>query len=176
MSGKSGVDAVEMPALRLRKNGMEANQGRKIIERHFGENLLLNEWALFSMKVRQCQGVLQVSERCLDSPAFVVKYTEQRRGEAVCWKVGDHSLVQAIFDRKSDHAEGDGIQRIACVFDIIETNLAGNPTVFLRLPADTVGEAFGQEIAEDHIEFRCIRQLGLPLSSQYSGSPFHTAG
>src|SRR5699024_4857703 len=90
---------------------------------------------------------------------FRSKYTEQRRGEAVCWKVGDHSLVQAIFDRKSDHAEGDGIQRIACVFDIIETNLAGNPTVFLRLPADTVGEAFGQEIAEGHIEFRCIRQL-----------------
>src|SRR5699024_12680861 len=56
---------------------------------------------------------------------FRSKYTEQRRGEAVCWKVGDHSLVQAIFDRKSDHAEGDGIQRIACVFDIIETNLAG---------------------------------------------------
>ena len=81
VSGKSGVDAVEMPALRLRKNGMEANQGRKIIERHFGENLLLNEWALFSMKVRQCQGVLQVPERRLDSPTFVVKRTEQRRGK-----------------------------------------------------------------------------------------------
>ena len=115
MSGKSGVDAVEMPALRLLKNGMETNQGRKIIERHFGENLLLNEWALFSMKVRQCQGVLQVPERRLDSPTFVVKRTEQRRGEAVWGKVGDHSLVQALFDRKSDHAEGDGIQHIACV-------------------------------------------------------------
>lgn len=55
--------------------------------------------------------------------------------------------------------EGNEIQCIACVPDIVETNLAGNPTVFLRLPADTVCEAFGQEIAENDIEFRCIRQL-----------------
>ena len=55
--------------------------------------------------------------------------------------------------------EGNGIQCIACVPDIVETNLAGNPTVFLRLPADTVCEAFGQEIAENDIEFRCIKQF-----------------
>ena len=55
--------------------------------------------------------------------------------------------------------EGNEIQCIACVPDIVETHLAENPTVFLRLPADTVCEAFGQEIAENDIEFRCIRQL-----------------
>ena len=76
VSGKGGVDTAEMPALRLRKDILEMKQGGEIIVRHFGEDLLLNEWALFSMKVCQCQGVLQVLKRCLDSPAFVVKRAE----------------------------------------------------------------------------------------------------
>ena len=58
MSGKGGVDTAEMPAHRLRKDILETKQGGEIIVRHFGEDLLLNEWALFGMKVRQCQGVL----------------------------------------------------------------------------------------------------------------------
>ena len=79
--------------------------------------------------------------------------------EAFCWKVGNYSFVQALFDRKSDHAEREWIQRIASVCDIVKTNLAGEPAVLLRLTSDTVCEAFGQEIAENDMESRCIRQL-----------------
>ena len=46
---------------------------------------------------------LQIPERCLDAPAFVVKLTEQQRRELVCGKVGDYGFVHALFDRKSDH-------------------------------------------------------------------------
>ena len=159
VSGESGVNAVEIFTLRLRKRGMQTKQGGKIIERHSGKDLLFDEWTLFGMKVRQRKGVFQISERCLDTPAFVVKLTEQRGREPVCGKVGDHGLVQALFDRKSDHTEGDRIQRIALVPDIVEMNLAGNPAVLLRLPADTVCEAFGQEITESRVKFQCIRQL-----------------
>ncbi len=158
MSGESGVNAVEMFAVRLRKNGVETKQGSEIIERHSGKDLLLDEWALFGMKVCQRKGVFQIPERCLDAPAFVVKLTEQRRRKPVCRKVSDHGLVQALFHRESDHAEGDWIQRIACVPDIVEMNLAGNPAVLLRLPADTVCEAFGQGLTENRVKFRRIRQ------------------
>ena len=99
---------------------------------------------------------------CTLSPEKMSRFPSvcgKAHGEAVWGKVGDHGLIQALFDCKSDHSEGDGIQCIACVPDIVETNLAGNPTVFLRLPADTVCEAFGQEIAENDMESRCIRQL-----------------
>lgn len=41
------------------------------------------------------------------------------------------------------------VQFIACVPDIVEMSLAGDPVVLLRLPADTVCEAFRQEIAEN---------------------------
>ena len=99
---------------------------------------------------------------CTLSPEKMSRFPSvcgKAHGEAVWGKVGDHGLIQALFDCKSDHAEGDGIQRIACISDIIEMNLAGNPTVSLRLSADTVGKVVVQKITENDIEFRRIRQL-----------------
>lgn len=52
MRGESGIDMIEIFALWLRKNGMETEQGGKIIERHFGKDLLLNERAFLGIKVR----------------------------------------------------------------------------------------------------------------------------
>ena len=51
------------------------------------------------------------------------------------------------------------MRQIACIPDVIEMNLAGNPTVSLKLSADTVGKVFVQKITENDIEFRRIRQL-----------------
>ena len=52
-----------------------------------------------------------------------------------------------------------GCSHITCIADVVKMNLIGEPTIFLRLLADTVCEAFGQEIAENDMESRCIRQL-----------------
>ena len=106
------------------------------------------------MKACQRKGVFQIPERCLNAPALVVKLTEQRRWELVCGKVGDHGFVQTLFNGKSDHTEGDRIQHISCVPDIVEMDLAGNPAVLLRLLADSFGEAFGQGITENCIKFQ----------------------
>ena len=43
VSGESGVNAVEIFTLRLRKRGMQTKQGGKIIERHSGKDLLLDK-------------------------------------------------------------------------------------------------------------------------------------
>lgn len=56
MGGESGVNMVEILALGLRKNGMETKQGSKIIERHSRKGLLLDEYALFGMKMCQRKG------------------------------------------------------------------------------------------------------------------------
>ncbi len=74
--GESGVNAVEMLAFGLRKNGMEPKQGSEIIECHSGKYLLLDERALFGMKVCQRKRIFQIPERSLNAPAFVVKLTE----------------------------------------------------------------------------------------------------
>lgn len=158
VSGESGVNSVKMFAFRLCKNGMETKQGSEIVERHSGKDLLFDKWALFGMKVCQCKGVFQIPERCFDTPAFVVKFTKQRRREPICGKVGDHGLVQTFFHRKSDHTERDWIQCIACVPNIVEMNLFGNPAVLMRLLTDTVCEAFGQRITEGCVKFRRTSQ------------------
>lgn len=88
----------------------------------------------------------------------MVKFTEQGRQELVCGKVRDHGFVQVLLNRKSGYTEGDRIQIAACVPDIVEKDLAGEPAVLLRLPTDTVCEAFGQGITKNRIKFRGIRQ------------------
>lgn len=57
VSGKSGVHAIGMLALGLRKNGMEAKQGSEMIKRHSGKDPLFDEWTLFGMKMGQRKGV-----------------------------------------------------------------------------------------------------------------------
>lgn len=52
VGGKSIVHTVEIFALQLHKTGMQAKQGRQIVERHSGEGILPNEWTLFRMEVR----------------------------------------------------------------------------------------------------------------------------
>ena len=52
VGGKSIVHTVEIFALQLHKTGMQAKQGRQIVERHSGEDILHNEWTLFRMEVR----------------------------------------------------------------------------------------------------------------------------
>lgn len=51
-NSKSIVHTVEIFALQLHKTGMQAKQGRQIVERHSGEDILHNEWTLFRMEVR----------------------------------------------------------------------------------------------------------------------------
>jgi len=60
VSGESGVNVIDMGAFRLGKNGVETKQGSKVIKRHPGKYILLDEWALFGMKVCQRKGVFQI--------------------------------------------------------------------------------------------------------------------
>lgn len=51
-----------------------------------------------------------------------------------------------------------GCSHITCIADVVKMNLIGEPTIFLRLLADTVCEAFGEETAESRFKFRRVRQ------------------
>ena len=144
MGGKSSVHTVGIFALWLHKTGMQAKQGRKIVERHFSKDLLHNERTLFRMEVCECKGIFQIPKRSFNTPAFVVKHTEQRGRKAVCGKVRDHGLIQAFFDLKSYDPERKRIQVVTCISDIVKLNLAGKPAVLLRLLPDTVRQAVGE--------------------------------
>lgn len=98
MGRKSSIHAAGIFDLWLHKTGMQPKPGRKIVERHFSKDLLHNERTLFRMEVCECKGLFQSPKRSFDTPAFVVKHTEQRRRKAVCGKVRDHSLIKAYDD------------------------------------------------------------------------------